>query len=77
MVVEGCHLHGCPPSLSFGSKEIGQRSSYCLWVVFHRDVAGRLDPNEPRFRDLPCVAFGIVDRLETILDAPHQKLGRL
>ena len=39
-------------------------------------MAGRLDPDQPCFRDLPRVAFGIVDRLKRVVLAPYQQLRR-
>jgi hypothetical protein len=48
-------------------EEVNQRFGHPLGIVLHRDVVGRLDTNEPRFRDLPRVAFGIVDRLEWVI----------
>src|SRR6202030_2851678 len=61
---------------AFGSKKLGQSSCYRFGIVFHRNVACRLDPHKPGFRDLPRVAFGIVDRLKWIILAPHQELRR-
>jgi hypothetical protein len=77
VVVEDRNLHGCILPSAFGSKELGQSPRYRLGIVLHRNVAGRLDSDEPRLRNFAGVAFGKVDRLESVVLAPDQKLGRL
>src|SRR5712671_578312 len=46
VVVEDRNLHRNPPS-AFGGKELDQSSCYRFGIVFHRNVACRLDPDEP------------------------------
>ena len=77
VVVEDRNLHGCILPSAFGSKELGQSPRYRLGIVLHRNVAGRLDSDEPRLRNFAGIAFGKVDRLESVVLAPDEKLRRL
>src|SRR5580698_5069267 len=65
VVVEDRNFHGYPPlrrsplGARLSTKEVDQGARYPFRVVFHWNVAGRLDPDEPRLRDFPCVTLGI------------------
>jgi hypothetical protein len=75
VVVENRNVHRCPP-LAFGGKNSVRAPATAFRGILHRNVAGRLDPNQHGFRDLPRVVFGIIDRLKWVVLAPHQELRR-
>src|SRR5260221_9885145 len=61
------------PRASLRPEETGQRVGHGFTIVFHRDMPGGLDPDEPRLRHLTSIALGVVDPLEFIILTPNKK----